>query len=298
MFTYTEEDLREIIPTLQKTVQGTQQWTQRLAPQITAAARWFNKHICPEDILPIEAENNARHAVAWRAYAQAIPSLDIVATPTGFAVTSTDTLTPASRQRVDAAIAQATLEAETAACDIIALMQRDTRWRALPSSQKYINLFPDPLEFSQLSTGTTRPAVGSRHAATAPRPELRAKPESSAAPLTYYLSRIPEIETAQRILADYVLSTPVLDALIKAATPGVTNDAATFQILERTRHHLLLLIDTDIQRQIIIRDARDTTRHTVATHPESPISALWEKSPIAHTDTTYENKKESSGYFF
>lgn len=285
MFTYTEEDLREIIPTLQKTVQGTQPWTQRLAPQLAAAARWFNKNICPEDILPIEAENNARHAVAWRAYAQAIPSLDIVATPTGFAVTSTDTLTPASRQRVDAAIAQATLEAETAACDIISLMQRDTRWRALPSSQKYINLFPDPLEFSQLSTG-------------AYSHELRAQTKSAAQPLTYYRSRIPEIETAQRILADYVLSTPVLDALIKAATPGVINDTATFQILERTRHHLLLLIDTDIQRQIIIRDARDTTRHTVATHPESPISALWQKSPIAHTDTTYENKKESSGYFF
>ena len=298
MFTYTEEDLREIIPTLQKTVQGTQPWTQRLAPQITAAASWFSKHICPAALLPAEAEPKARHAVAWHAYSNAIPSLDLVATPTGFAVTSTDTLTPASRQRVDAAIAGAALEAETAACDIIALMQRDTRWRALPSSQKYINLFPDPLEFSQLSTGAAHPAGGSRHAATAPRPELRAKPESSAAPLTYYLSRIPEIEAAQRILAVHVLSAPVLDALIKAATPGVTNDAATFQILERTRHHLLLLIDTDIPRQIITRDARDMIRHTVAMHPESPISALWKKSPIAHTDTTYENKKESSGYFF
>lgn len=298
MFTYTEEDLREIIPTLQKTVQGTKPWTQRIAAHITAAARWFNKNICPEGILPIEAENNARHAVAWRAYAQAIPSLDLVATPTGFAVTSTDTLTPASRQRVDAAIAQATLEAETAACEIIGYMQRDQRWRALPSSQKFINLFPDPLEFSQLSTGAAR-HIGSRHAATAPAsPESRAQPESVAQPLTYYQSRIPEIETAQLILADHVLSAPVLDALIKAATQGVTNDAATFQILERTRHHILLLIDTDIPRQIITRDARIMIRHTVATHPESPISALWNKSPIAHADTTYENKKESSGYFF
>lgn len=51
--------------------------------------------------LPEEIKNNIASLISLQAFANAIPFLDLILTPTGFGVVSTDTLAPASKDRVD-----------------------------------------------------------------------------------------------------------------------------------------------------------------------------------------------------
>lgn len=99
--------MRDIVPTIASAS------LDRYLRPLADAQRWFTDKIAGGELMARIMEQKdmdplpeifvrARLCVALRAYGDAIPQLDLIETPNGFAVVNDDTLVPASRERVAA----------------------------------------------------------------------------------------------------------------------------------------------------------------------------------------------------
>lgn len=103
----TDEQLRGLIPNVTETVAGESSFISRLSPFIDSAQAWLEENITGHDELP-DADiwkPRAQTVVARLAFADAVPSLDLVLNPNGFGVVSTQETAPASKERVERLIA-------------------------------------------------------------------------------------------------------------------------------------------------------------------------------------------------
>lgn len=64
--------------------------------------------------LPEDIKNSIASLISLKGFADAIPFLDLILTPTGFGVVSTETLAPASKERVDRLLSKVIYAAEDA----------------------------------------------------------------------------------------------------------------------------------------------------------------------------------------
>ena len=105
----TDAQLRAHIPNIIASVKGETPFIERLALFLDLAEDWVNTTFTGEStfntICGYTDNNNIKilcsRLVVADALRRAIPSLDIVLTPNGFAVVNTSNLAPASKQRVD-----------------------------------------------------------------------------------------------------------------------------------------------------------------------------------------------------
>ena len=105
----TDEQLRSHLPNVIATVKGETPFIERLALFLDLAEDWVKTTFTSEStfntICGYTDSNNIKilcsRLVVADALRRAIPSLDIVLTPNGFAVVNTSNLAPASKQRVD-----------------------------------------------------------------------------------------------------------------------------------------------------------------------------------------------------
>ena len=99
------ENLNEIIavciPNTLLEVEGETPLAVKLAPWIQSAKNWLESEYLGSDDFLTEIDNvRAIRIVVFKAFADAIPSLDLIVTPTGFGVVSTDSVAPASKDRI------------------------------------------------------------------------------------------------------------------------------------------------------------------------------------------------------
>ncbi|MBD5172297.1 MAG: hypothetical protein HDT02_03635 [Bacteroidales bacterium] len=142
----SDSALRAIIPNIAAVAEGAASWMQRLEPFLCSAEdrlevaidRGISALASPQQL------HLAKIAVAWDAWFNAIPSLDLVVTPTGFAVTSNNNLAPASRDRVAAAREQARKSADNALLRIIHSLVVSGDWSKSP-----VTTLADPVELSK-----------------------------------------------------------------------------------------------------------------------------------------------------
>lgn len=102
-----DAQLRTLLPNVVKTVLGESTFYSKLSPFLTSAQSWLEEFVTGHDKLP-EPErwrHLAEAIVARRAFADAVPSLDLVLTPNGFGVVNTSETAPASKERVERLIA-------------------------------------------------------------------------------------------------------------------------------------------------------------------------------------------------
>lgn len=94
--------IRKCIPNVILEVEGEIPLADKLITWIWSAKDWIeSEYLGPDDFLN-EADNaRAMRIVALKAFTDAIPSLDLVVTPTGFGVVSTDSVAPASKDRIN-----------------------------------------------------------------------------------------------------------------------------------------------------------------------------------------------------
>ena len=105
----TDEQLRSHIPNIIASVKGEVPFIERLALFLDLAEDWVKTIFTSEStfntICGYTDSNNIKilcsRLVVADALRRAIPSLDIVLTPNGFAVVNTSNLAPASKPRVD-----------------------------------------------------------------------------------------------------------------------------------------------------------------------------------------------------
>ena len=100
--TLTNDAIRRCLPNVLTEVEGETPLAEKLAPFIDSAKTWLeSEYLGPEDFLCASHNEFAMSILVCKAVADALPSLDLVVTPTGMAVVSTDTMAPASKERVE-----------------------------------------------------------------------------------------------------------------------------------------------------------------------------------------------------
>lgn len=98
----TNEELHALIPNIIPEVDGEKRLDEKLAPWIDSAEIWLVNNIIganfklPDSLVPL-----AKKIIAVKAFASAVPSLDLSLTPAGFSVISTEGRVPASKERIE-----------------------------------------------------------------------------------------------------------------------------------------------------------------------------------------------------
>lgn len=102
----TDTLIESVLPNNLISVEGEATLSTRIAPYLDEACHWLETMILGSLELSPEHQEIAARAALTRAVITAIPSLDLVVTPTGFGVVNTTNMSPASKERVERLIKQ------------------------------------------------------------------------------------------------------------------------------------------------------------------------------------------------
>lgn len=148
----TEAQLRAHIPNIIATVKGEMPFIERLAHFLDLAEDWVKNTFTSESTFNTicgYTDSNPLKIITARlvvadALRRAIPSLDIVLTPNGFGVVSTQNLAPASKPRVDRLVGSMLSHRDDCIASLLPELVGASKW--LSSSQADFfgaTLFPD-----------------------------------------------------------------------------------------------------------------------------------------------------------
>ena len=136
------DELRKYIPNSIREVKGEIPLFDKLAPFLELAEQWFCHHFVPAELLDA-VESEAAHIVAVEAYRLAVPQLDIVLTPNGFATVGTQNLSPASKMRVDRLVGGLMSERDKALAQLLLNLPSVEGWANSPQGRWFAaTLFP------------------------------------------------------------------------------------------------------------------------------------------------------------
>lgn len=283
MIISSDEQLRSIIPNLQRASASETPWVSRLDPFLQEAEGILEQYLCPVDILPEEALDVAARFVAFCAWRRAIPALDVVATASGFGVVSNQTVAPASKERVEAAVRAATVTESRAACTLLYMLWQNENWREAPVSARYNSIFPHPERFARFCG----------------KDELGNLRNISAFDL--FLELQPRIRTAE-----IVISKIISRAAMRALRSVAAKDAMRQPVCEESLY-LLDLVSAMAAKNIgglnipprDIADLYDIMDGTIEDDADG-IVAAWRNSAIfrAYKSNSFQNEKNSPGFFF
>lgn len=127
------ETLMRYLPNALATIDGERSYFDRVSPFIDDAEAWLEAHITPIDIVDAASDrlaNAARAFVGARALENALPALDVVATPNGFGIVSNNNLSPASRERMDKLARSMTAVRCERLASLMDLLRLDNTWRS------------------------------------------------------------------------------------------------------------------------------------------------------------------------
>lgn len=136
------ETLRQYLPNYLAEVEGEDSLFAKLEPFIFSSKEWLeNKVLSSLDILTGEHERLAIKVVAAHAFATAAPSLDLILTPTGFGVVSSNAIAPASKERVERLIASLKDYVEAQLTVLVRICKADERWRQTKQGKYFCSTF-------------------------------------------------------------------------------------------------------------------------------------------------------------
>ena len=148
----TDEQLRSHIPNIIASVKGEVPFIERLALFLDLAEDWVKTTFTSEStfntICGYTDSNNIKilcsRLVVADALRRAIPSLDIVLTPNGFAVVNTSNLAPASKPRVDRLVGSMLAHRDDCIAALLPELVGASKWLASSQAQFFgATLFPD-----------------------------------------------------------------------------------------------------------------------------------------------------------
>ncbi|MDE6022183.1 MAG: hypothetical protein K2G13_01645 [Muribaculaceae bacterium] len=137
----TEELVNSVLPNTIITVDEEIPLSARIEPYVKDSIRWLESFVTGDVDLPPDLEEMAVRAVVLHAVIKAIPSLDLVVTPTGFGVISSSNLVPASKDRIERLISSLSSSLD----DIVLLLQEKCvsceSWRNSARGRWYCSTF-------------------------------------------------------------------------------------------------------------------------------------------------------------
>lgn len=140
----TDETLRHFIPNVMHEVKGEILLFDKLAPFLELAEQSFCHHFVPAELLDAPSFRDlASQAVALEAYRLAIPALDLVLTPNGFATVGTQNLVPASKMRTDRLVGGLLADRDKALAQLLHILPEIEGWCESTQGQWFAaTLFP------------------------------------------------------------------------------------------------------------------------------------------------------------
>ncbi len=277
----TDEQLRLLIPNVLATVEGETTLIVKLYPYLETAEQWAIDTFVPEAIFAEIAEADSsgpnerfrfplEKLVACHAYMTAIPSLDLVLTPNGFGIVSNQTVVPASRERVAALITSLESQRDAAIEALILRLSSRSDWQqSEPGKYFAATMFP----FLSLCR---RLAIRDHIWESYQQLHARLIRIETVLADTYF-SHAQMQSFRQTVLTQFRTSSPLEEQVIKSLQS----------------YELQLLTDTQVHPQCYY-DLVNTIRQ----HPEE--FPAWHTSEVAqlYTPKIFENKKNSSAYWF
>ncbi|MBD5226866.1 MAG: hypothetical protein HDS67_02260 [Bacteroidales bacterium] len=106
LFSSTDE-LKSFLPNVLREAPGTSPYLTKLAPFVDEAEAWVDSTVCPLSMLdrmPADHIADIRKIVGAETIRRAVPALDLVLTPNGFATLGNDTIAVASAHRTEALV--------------------------------------------------------------------------------------------------------------------------------------------------------------------------------------------------
>lgn len=271
------EALRQCIPNTFATVEGEMTWFDKLYQYVEQAEDWLATNITSPEIIDMlyqrpETEPLKRLAakiITCHALMNAIPSLDLVLTPNGFGIVNTGNVVPASRDRVERLIASVELQRDDAINEMLGKLAATPSWLESPQGERFAStLFPDLSLCRKLAV----------------REHL----------FDNFMKLQERLITIEATLAETYFSTELMNRFRASVISRQTADSITKGVIRRIQSiELLLLAEKPVSQQTFF-DIVDE----IKTHPT--IFPEWFLSDTArlYNQTSFENKKESTGYWF
>ena len=275
----SNEELRLLIPNQLITINGETPLFDKLAPFLDLAEAWVKETFTSEptynticgytDSNPIRIAT-ARLVVA-DAMRRAIPSLDLVLTPNGFATVGTQNLVAASKMRVDRLVGSMLTHRDDCIAALLPELPGASRW--LNSDQAAFfgaTLFPTLEIVNQFPNSNSQSSKWER-----------------------YLELRPQIIDLEASLAEEWLSPELMSALraenLRGDLPPVRHD-----VVRQIKAQLIAYLQKGSFNSRRLADIVNIIRHRPSDFPE------WHSSDTARlfTPPTFSNRKEASGYFF
>ena len=148
----TDEQLRSNIPNIIASVKGETPFIERLSSFLDLAEDWVKTTFTSESTFNTicgytdsnEIKIICSRLVVADALRRAIPSLDIVLTPNGFGVVSTQNLAPASKPRVDRLVGSMLAHRDDCIAALLPELVGASKWLTSPQADFFgSTLFPD-----------------------------------------------------------------------------------------------------------------------------------------------------------
>lgn len=122
-------ELRKLIPNVIHEVEGEDSLYDKLLPWLESERNWLEMKLLGSSFEPEgEVRNLALKIIVFRAFAEAVPSLDLTLSPAGFAVISTEGRAPASKERVERLIASLNSSADANIVVLRAMLNSVPEW--------------------------------------------------------------------------------------------------------------------------------------------------------------------------
>lgn len=273
----TDAQLRSHLPNIIASVKGETPFIERLTVFLNLAEDWVRTTFTSETTFNTicgYTESNPLKVLTSRlvvadALRRAIPSLDIVLSPNGFAVVNTSNLAPASKPRVDRLIGSMLSHRDDCIAALLPGLVGASKW--LTSSQADFfgaTLFPDLAIVD--SVGNVQGCRWDK-----------------------YLELRPQVIDLEASLAEEWLSPELMSALrsenLRGDLPPVRHD-----VVRQIKAQLIAYLHRGMFNSRRLADIVNIIRHRPSDFPE------WHRSDTARlfTPPVFRNRKEAPGYFF
>ena len=270
-YNITNDQLHELIPHVIATVEGEPTLVEKLGSFLEEAELWAEQNFLSDeleitdDILPF-----VQKVVAYHAFLTAIPSLDLVLTPTGFGIVNTTTIVPAAKERIE----RLQLSIESLRDDAI--------------EQLLHRLAPNP--------AWQRSAPGHYFASTLfPTFHLCRSLNINVHLWQNYQTLHARLIKIESVLAETYFSHEQMQSFRASALAQMRNTSPLEEQVIRTLQSFELQLLTDIQ---VHPQCYYDLVTIIRAHPaEFPA---WHSSSVAdlYTPKVFENKKKSGGFWF
>lgn len=280
----SNEQLTALIPNVMAVVKGEAPLIDKLAPYLATAEKWmidtFTSEKTFNTICGYIHDNPTRvlmeQIVAYEAFRQAIPNLDVILTPNGFGIVSNSNVAPASKERIERLLVTLLDNRDQRIEQFVPLLYVASQWKTSAQCKFFAaTMFPTPSV-----------------ARLFPRPQ--------GGRWEQYLVIREQLMPIERFFARQYLSNELMDVLRSEVQSG--------QYRTSSHQEICLLLQSVLVRCLKSNDPQ-AQMHFEHAHLFDMVNVIrdnpdefpeWHSSPLAelYQPEVFVNDKKSQGYWF